>query len=225
MMTTHKTHDMGGVSGCGPINAEPERKEPLFHAPWESRVLAITVATGMLGRWTLDRSRHSRERQPREQYLANSYYETWLAGLETLLVETGLLTPQELASGKAQSKTPLAVNKDHALKILKTGGPTLMDGPLRPTFQIGQQVRVKDKQLYDHTRVPAYAHGCVGVVEAYRGVHVFADANAPSPEQGGERRGEPLYTVCFQACELWGVEVNNKDTVRIDLWQPYLKAP
>jgi nitrile hydratase len=225
MMRTQKTHDMGGVSGFGPINAESEHKEPLFHAPWESRVLAITVATGMLGRWTLDRSRHARERQPREQYLANSYYENWIAGLETLLVESGLLTPQELKSGKAQGKTPLAINKDHALKILQTGGPTLMDEPLMPTFHIGQKVRVKDEQFPGHTRVPAYAQGCVGVVEAYRGVHVFADANAPGPEQGGERRGEPLYTVCFQASELWGAEANKKDTVCIDLWQPYLKVP
>ena len=224
MTSPQKIHDMGGVSDYGPINAEPEPEEPLFHAPWESRVLAMTVATGMLGRWTLDRSRHARERLPREQYLANSYYETWTAGLETLLVESGLLTRQELASGKAQGQTPLAVNKDRALKILRSGGPTLMDDPLMPAFQIGQQVRVKDEQLPGHTRTPAYAHGCEGVVESYRGIHVFPDANAPAPEQGGERRGEPLYTVCFQARELWGAEANAKDTVRIDLWQPYLEA-
>ena len=99
-----------------------------------------------------------------------------------------------------------------------------MDDPLMPAFQIGQQVRVKDEQLPGHTRTPAYAHGCEGVVESYRGIHVFPDANAPAPEQGGERRGEPLYTVCFQARELWGAEANAKDTVRIDLWQPYLEA-
>ena len=36
-------HDMGGMHGFGPITRE--ENEPLFHHPWEGRVLAISVAT------------------------------------------------------------------------------------------------------------------------------------------------------------------------------------
>jgi nitrile hydratase beta subunit len=84
-------HDLGGKQGLGPIDPEPEAEEPVFHAPWERRVFAMTLATGMLGRWNIDESRHARERQHPVDYLRHSYYENWLAGLETLLVEKGLL--------------------------------------------------------------------------------------------------------------------------------------
>ena len=33
-------HDMGGMHGMGPI--EHEKNEPVFHAPWEGRVYALT---------------------------------------------------------------------------------------------------------------------------------------------------------------------------------------
>ena len=39
-------HDMGGMDGMGPI--EREENEPVFHAPWESRVYAMARSSG---RW------------------------------------------------------------------------------------------------------------------------------------------------------------------------------
>ena len=35
-------HDMGGQQGFGPVQIE--KNEPLFHAAWESRAMAVTVA-------------------------------------------------------------------------------------------------------------------------------------------------------------------------------------
>jgi len=219
-------HDMGGVPGFGPVNPEPERSEPLFHAPWERRAFAVTVACGLLGRWTIDMARHARERQQPERYLANSYYENWMAGLETLLLEKHMITAEELQSGHpATPSTPVAVDAGQALEKLAAGGPTLMDVPAHPLFQIGSQVRVVDNHPTEHTRVPGYASGHIGTVEAYRGVHVFADANARPVEDGGGRVGEPLYTVRFTARELWGAKANPRDSVLIDLWQPYLESP
>jgi nitrile hydratase subunit beta len=219
-------HDMGGVQGYGPIKAEPESEEPLFHDDWERRAFAMTLASGMLGKWTLDGSRYARERQTPEQYLANSYYETWTQGLETLLLESGLITQDELESGTANTTSePVAVNEQVARKILGSGGPTLMDIPMQPDFQVGDKVRVKSQEPDAHTRAPAYVRGHVGVVEGYHGVHVFADAHAIAPDAGGERRGEPLYSVRFTARELWGNSANEHDTVLVDLWQPYLEGP
>ena len=87
-------HDLGGMHGFGPINAESN--EPIFHAEWERRAFAITLAMGAYGQWNLDMSRYARERSDPADYLATSYYEHWLHGLQTLLVEKGLLTEDEI---------------------------------------------------------------------------------------------------------------------------------
>src|SRR5262249_4365804 len=78
-------HDMGGKDGFGPV--EPEPDEPPFHAAWERRIFALTLAMAAPGGWNLDMSRAARESLP--DYLARSYYEIWLAGLEKLLLERG----------------------------------------------------------------------------------------------------------------------------------------
>ena len=90
-------HDLGGQHGLGPIELEPN--EPLFHAPWERRAFALTLAMGARGEWNLDMSRHAREDQHPVNYLSSSYYQIWLAGLERLMLERGLVTEEELQGG------------------------------------------------------------------------------------------------------------------------------
>jgi len=91
---TEGVHDMGGARGFGRVTEEPD--EPPFHAAWERRAFALTLAMGMPGGWNIDMSRWAREQMPPARYLAASYYEHWLWGLEHLLVERGLLTREEL---------------------------------------------------------------------------------------------------------------------------------
>ena len=95
-------HDLGGMQGFGPIKPEPD--EPVFHADWEKRTFAITLACGALGRWNIDMSRHARERLHPRLYLQTSYYEKWLLGLQTLLTEKGLLTEDEINQRMAELK-------------------------------------------------------------------------------------------------------------------------
>src|SRR5262245_53639549 len=90
-------HDLGGMHGFGPINAEPETQEPVFHAEWEKRVFGLTLAVAFLGKWNLDMTRYARERQHPADYLRQSYYENWLVGLEKLLIESKVITPEELS--------------------------------------------------------------------------------------------------------------------------------
>ena len=45
-------HDMGGVPWSGPVKPEPN--EPPFHAEWERRAFAITMAMAMPGGWNID---------------------------------------------------------------------------------------------------------------------------------------------------------------------------
>jgi nitrile hydratase len=93
-------HDMGGMHGLGPIVREDP--EPWFHEEWERRAFALTLAAGFLGKWNLDMSRYAREQMPAAEYLATSYYEHWLWGLERLLVDKGLLTREEIDARLAQ---------------------------------------------------------------------------------------------------------------------------
>ncbi len=51
--------DLGGRHGFGPVN--PEQNEPMFHAEWERRVFACTLAMGATGEWNIDASRPARE--------------------------------------------------------------------------------------------------------------------------------------------------------------------
>ncbi|MFC7610580.1 hypothetical protein [Teichococcus aestuarii] len=79
--------DLGGMMGFGPVRPEPEHLR--FHAAWEKRALAVTLAAGALGQWNIDASRHARETLPPGEYLTSGYYEIWIKGLEKLLLARG----------------------------------------------------------------------------------------------------------------------------------------
>ena len=70
-----------------------------------------------------------------------------------------------------------------------------------------------------HTRLPRYARGKIGLVEAVRGCFVFPDSNA----HGGGEDPRWLYTVRFSAAELWGADADPALEVSIDAWEPYLE--
>ena len=95
-------HDMGGMHGMGPVELEPG--EPVFHADWERRLFALNLAMGAWRKWNIDMGRHTREQMPPTEYLAASYYERWLWGLERLLVEKGLLTRAEIEQRVAEMR-------------------------------------------------------------------------------------------------------------------------
>ncbi len=203
-------HDLGGKHGLGPVDPESEAEEPVFHAEWERRVMALTLATGMLGSWNIDESRYARERQHPASYLNNSYYENWLVGLQQLLDEKQLLD-------EGIADTLRVPDAAAARKILASGGPTLLPDEQAPGFSIGDPVRVKKIQHRGHTRAPGYVQGATGEVVAHYGSHVFADDNAQ-----GNRHGEHLYCVAFSGSDLFGASCET-DEIRVDLWEPYLE--
>src|SRR5579863_1174566 len=121
-------HDLGGMHGFGPVN--PERAEPMFHARWEARALAVTIAMGAWGRWNLDASRYQRELIPPSDYLRLTYYERWIAALEELMVAKGLVTRPEIVEGRVVQGTsrvqpPLA--QAQVAGMLARGAPTARD--------------------------------------------------------------------------------------------------
>ncbi len=216
-------HDLGGMHGFGRINAEPEAKEPVFHADWEKRVFGLVRAVGALGRWNSDMARHARERQHPVDYLRHSYYENWLAGLEKLLVETGLVTAEELASGKASRLADEALRKhllqtEEVAATVARGSSAMTPADAPPRFRPGDRVRARNRHPAGHTREPRYVRGRVGVIHEHHGAHVFPDLSAE-----GVRVGRHLYSVRFEASELWGENANSNSAVYVDLWDDYLE--
>jgi nitrile hydratase len=214
-------HDMGGMHGMGPVTPEPG--EPVFHEPWEGRVLALNRATAALGKWNIDSSRHSIERIRPADYLRMSYYEKWLAGLVTRLEESGLVTPAELETGQPAPGTPKAtppLTAEHVAAPVAERGWFERPGNAPPRFAVGQAVRAKKINPTGHTRLPRYARGSAGVIDRVHGAHVLPDSNA-------HFRGESpqhLYSVRFSARELWGEAASARDAVYIDLWEDYLET-
>lgn len=84
-----RVNDVGGQTGFGALEIEAD--EPPFHADWEARVFALNATLVRNGVYRLDEFRDAVERLAPQQYLATSYYERWLLGIETLLAERGLL--------------------------------------------------------------------------------------------------------------------------------------
>jgi nitrile hydratase len=213
-------HDMGGVTGYGPVVPEPD--EPVFHAEWERRALAITLAMGMPGGWNIDMSRFAREDRPPEDYLGMSYYQIWLAGLERLMLERGLIALDELDAGKPlHPGKPVAkiLTPDDVARVLHRGGPTERDATSPALFTAGDRVRTKMIHPPTHTRLPRYVRGHVGTIERVLGCHVFPDSNAT----GAGENPQWLYTVTFEGRELWGVGSDANLTVSVDAWEPYLE--
>ena len=214
-------HDLGGMQNMGPI--QREENEPVFHQTWEGRVFAMSRAIAAWRRWNIDASRHGIELLPPADYLRMSYYEKWLARNLQLLVKSGLVTHQELESGKpaagSQKATPpLTAAAVSPIAGLKGSSYMRSEPQVNSRFELGQLVRARNINPVGHTRLPRYARGKKGSVVRCHGVFVFPDTNAHFL---GEKP-QHLYSVRFAARELWGEDASPRDSVYIDMWDSYL---
>jgi nitrile hydratase subunit beta len=218
-------HDLGGMHGFGPVQVESG--EPVFHHEWERRVFALTLASGMLGAWNIDESRLARERMPPGEYLATTYFEHWLFGLEALLDDRGFATRAELAARIADPGSPAApvdgvraVGPADAAASLRRSRLAKLDDDVPARFRVGDAIVTRTINPAGHTRLPRYARGRRGVVTLDHGVWVFPDASG----DGLGRQPQHCYTVRFEARELWGDEAPHSDAVYIDLWDDHLES-
>ena len=212
--------DLGGTHGHGPVKPEPN--EPVFHGEWEKRAFALTLAMGMPGGWNIDMSRFARENRKPNEYLDMTYYQVWLAGLETLMKERGLVAEDEIEAGRslhAPKPVPRVLKPEDVAKTLHRGGPTERDTNTKPAFEVGQRVRARNINPVTHTRLPRYVRGHVGTIERVLGCHVFPDSNA----LGKGEDTKWLYTVRFDGRELWGDQADPTTQVSVDAWEPYLE--
>jgi nitrile hydratase len=218
-------HDLGGMHGFGHV--EREENEPVFHAPWEAVMVAIQRSTRGPD-CTIDEFRHSVERMDPAHYLASSYYEHWLDGLVRLLTEKGVISAEAL-----DARTSFFQARPEAPATAALSAPLPPPAPREPRrepessfrpetapprFAPGDLVVTKNLHPRGHTRLPRYTRGKRGVVAVRRGTHVFPDTNA----HGLGEQPQPLYSVRFEARELWGDAAEPNQHVYSDLWESYL---
>jgi nitrile hydratase len=213
------------MHGFGPV---PE-DDAQFHAEWERAVYGMDKIAKAEGTFNIDEKRHAIERMDPAEYLGATYFERWLDGLERLLVEKGHVTDAEIEAARERidrAESPESAVPAHGDEELvravreafATDADFERDGP-DPSFGAGDRVVVRNDHPEGHTRCPRYVRRAEGEVVSVHGAHALPDAGAR-----GEERAEPLYTVGFDAEELWGPDREADDTVHVDLWESYLEG-
>jgi len=212
-------HDMGGMMGFGPV--VPEKDEPVFHAEWEKRAMALNLATGAMGEWNIDIGRHARENRNPREYLDSTYYKLWILGLRKLMLERNLISADELEAGhslRPAGKVARVLPGDQAVAAMMRIVPYERKPTTEARFKVGMKVRTKEMHPAGHTRLPNYVRGKVGTIDIVHGVHVFPDTHA----HGKGEQPHWLYCVSFAATEVWGDDADPSITISTDCWEPYL---
>lgn len=215
-------HDVGGVQTFGPV--DPGDDGHPFHAAWEGRTFALYLILLAQGVYNVDEFRDRRERIPPPVFFQKSYFDLWLTATETLVVEKGVVTREELEARMldlAELEPPSGGDGGELarrmLENVRHGRASRREGP-PPRFEPGDRVRTRNVHPAGHIRMPGYVRGKLGVVDRSHGCFDLPDASAH-----GEDVPEPLYTVRFEASELWGPQGRPGDGVRVDLWESYLE--
>lgn len=198
-------HDLGGTDGYGPVRAEPD--EPVFHERWEARVYALNTAMTARGLWGIDRGRFAIESLPPTTYVTSSYYRLWLAKLESLL--------EQYAATLSDAAPFTAADVPRVLARGSFVRPTTST----PRFGVGQRVRARNIHPRSHTRLPRYVRGHVGLVDHVHMPNAFPD----SVVRGDGEAPQWLYTVRFDAHDLWGDDAEPSTEVSVDAFEPYLE--
>ena len=211
-------HDLGGTSCHGPVVVE--KHEPVFHASWEGKMFALNI---LAGNWTPPEFRAVIEQMPPAEYLATSYYEHWLFQFERYCEQQGWISCKDIpksavdpASAPATGKS--ALRAEQVMPMLLEGGVSRAEIASAPRFAVDDRVRMRRDNPPTHTRLPNYARGCAGTITASHGGFAFADAQA----QGRHDVAEHLYTVRFEAVEVWGRNAEAGCAVYLDLYESYM---
>lgn len=102
--------------------------------------------------------------------------------------------------------------------LIRTGASARMAEAVAPRFRPGDAVLARNLHPIGHTRLPRYVRGRRGVIRADHGVFAFPDTTA----HGRGHKPQHVYSVRFEARELWGESAGGRDAVFIDLFDDYL---
>ena len=217
-------HDLGGKQGFGPVDVDDAG--PPFHHDWEGREWGIAQCARTPG-ITIDWWRYCRELIMPEDYLTRPYFDSWAQTDFATFIEAGWITLAEISALKSDAgilrraetmpamtlQQVLQEDRDHAIRF-----DAVIDSS--PAFSVGQQVITASHGNTGHSRLPQYARGRLGTIQAHNGAHVFPDLSA-----AGEEVHQHCYNVMFAAAELWPEAAASHDKVYLDLWESYLARP
>ena len=97
-------HDVGGEQGFGRV--KPTADELPFEHDWEGRMLGIVLAITRSRDWNVDKFRFTREQLPPVEYLTRPYFDQWYRSYAAMLLGSGLVTAEELATGRSARAAP-----------------------------------------------------------------------------------------------------------------------
>ena len=219
-------HDLGGKQGYGPIDVD-EVDMP-FHHDWEAREWGISRCA-RAPEITIDWWRHCRELIAPEDYLGRPYFDSWAQTDFSTYIEAGWMKVKDIGAFDAMAEAlaagadddpPAALTLDQVLQKDRSNAYRFdAEIDAEPLFAPGQQVQTASHGHAGHTRLPQYARGRRGTIQACNGAHVFPDLSA----QGVEVH-QYCYSVMFTADELWAEAEGSRDKVYLDLWESYLSG-
>jgi nitrile hydratase subunit beta len=213
-------HDLGGMHGFGPIVRDPN--EPLFRTDWEEHVHTIGELLLEHRYVTVDAFRYGIERMEPAHYLRAPYFERWLATIELILIENGLLSDDELDDRTEYFRQyPEATPPGSGViaPVREVRQKSNAPAPAASRFAVGDTVVARNAHPRGHTRLPRYARGKRGTIQRLHGPQIFPDTNA----LGLGEHPQPLYNVRFEARELWGESAEPDQVLTLDLWESYLE--
>ena len=112
-----------------------------------------------------------------------------------------------------------ALTPDFVPALLSTGVSCRMDAEVAASFEPGDRVTARNVNPVSHTRLPRYIRGKTGTVVRDHGVFAFPDSSA---ETGVHSDPQHVYSVRFEAGDLWGASANANSSLYIDLFDDYL---
>jgi nitrile hydratase len=205
MSSRYLPHDIGGNEELfAPIDVDPHDLQQ-----WELQchaLFAVLATKKILG---TDQLRRAIEDLTPKQYSSWTYYEKWTAAMVTLLLESGVISYQDLRYA-----------------LFGADSDTVGSGASSPRFQTGNKIRVKPYQPVGgvewrrpHIRVPGYIYGVNGRV-----VDVCGQFGDPSFLAFGiEAPRVWLYRVEFSMADLWPEQSTSSDTVSIEVYEHWLE--
>ena len=171
---------------------------------WEKRTDAmLRILTRDRHIIRVDELRRAIESIPPKDYETMSYYERWITAIETLIIEKGLLTRDEIDRRVETSRLPDTCRKNR----------------MEPQFKPGDRVRIRVDYPARHFRTPGY-------------IRARPAPSRPCMALFAIRKRSPmvvtvakqfLYLVCFEQTHVWGAYPASPDKLYIDIYEPWLE--
>jgi nitrile hydratase len=213
-------HDLGGMDGFA-LRARDQGFA--LKEEWERLVWGMLLASAGIPGLPPGAGRRYIENIPPHHYLTLPYYARFLDSRERQLLDSGLVTPEELANPDGPVSMPnlpgfVPATPAQMIQFLRQEQSGQLNVEASASFEVGDEVVVKNDHPAGHTRVPRYVRGHRGVITRDHGVHIFEDEVPPSTVVGPQH----LYTIMFTGPELWGSRGHARDRMHVELWEIHL---